>query len=196
MPTTYGKTQWGLKKMGFSVLTKEEKKITAFGEIHVQVGAITCAVSNDDSNANRQAADDGIHYDGSGASTATIELTCAQFDRWFKTNVLGYFTDGGGLGRGKGEKKEVAFIGETNTDQGSKRFVFYDCTSSEISVTYQSNDVDGNYTFAEETVTLTGKLVELPNGSERLYHECEKGDAEYDTYWTEVFYVPATNSQP
>jgi hypothetical protein len=52
------------------------------------------------------------------------------------------------------------------------------------------------YRFAEETVTLTGKLVELPNGSERLYHEFEKGDAEYDTYWTEVFYVPATNNQP
>jgi len=183
-----GKTQWGLKKMGFSKLTKANKAITAFGEIHVQIGAITVNITNDDSNANRQAADDGIHFDGSGASTATIEVTCAKFDKWFKTNILGYFEDGGGLGRGRGEKAEFCFIGETNTDQGSKRFLFYNCTSSDINESYQTNDVDGNYTFAEESVTLNAKIVELPSGLERLYWECESGAAEYDTFWNEVFY--------
>jgi hypothetical protein len=192
-----GKTQWGLKKMGFSLLTKADKKITAFGEIHVQVGAITVNITNDDSNNNRQAADDGIHFDGSGASTATIEITCAKFDKFYRTNILGWFEDGGGLGRGKGAKKEFCFLGETNTDQGSKRFLFYDCTSSDINESYQSNDVDGNYTFAEESVTLTAKMVELPSDIERLYWECENDAPEYAGFWSEVYYLePETQTEP
>lgn len=190
------KTQWNLTKMGFAPITKVDNKITAFGEIHVQIGAITAAITNDDSNSNRQAADGGVHYDGSGASSATIELTCAQFDSWYKKNVLGYFEDGGGLGRGKGEQKEVAFLGECSTDQGGKRFLFYDVTSSQINTTYQTNDVDGNYTFAEESVTLTAKMVELPNGDDRLYWECETGAEEYDGFWSEVFYVQSENPEP
>lgn len=191
-----GKTQWNLTKMGFAPSTKANGAITEFEAIHVQLGAITCAITPNDSTGNRQAGDGGVFYNGGGASSYNIDLTCAKFDRWFKTNVLGMLEDGSGLGIGAGEKKSVAFLAEASTDQGGKRFVFYDVTSTPISTTYQTNDVDGNYTFAEESVTLTATIVELPNGESRVGWECETGDEDYEGFWTTVYYAPAESPEP
>lgn len=185
-------TQWGIAKLGFALVEKTDGAITSFGDIHVMKGGINANMSSSDSDNNKQAADNGLHYDGSGAGNITCELQVAKFDRWFKKNALGFFEDGGGLGRGKGVKAEIATLVEVVTDQGGKRFVIYDGTSSDISVTFATTSVTGEITFSPETVTITGKLAELPNGTERSYFEIETGDEGYDTFWTDVYY-PMSN---
>lgn len=184
-------TQWGLAKCGFSSVTEVDGAITAFAAPHIQIGAITATISFPDNDNNKLAADNGVLFDGSG-SQVQVELTVSKFDKWFKKNVLGYYEDGGGLGIGRGSGNKVAFLAENCTDEGGERWVVYCCTSSKISVTHNTNAVNGDYSFATETVTLTGTLVKLPNDTERTYFECETGDAGYDDFWTAVYY-PTTS---
>lgn len=180
-------TQWGLAKCGFSTITRTSGDISAFATPHVQVGAISANITFPDSDNNKLAADNGVIFDGSG-SQVQVELTVSKFDAWFKKNVLGYFEDGGGLGIGRGSGNEVAFLAENNTDEGGARWLVYCCTSSKISVNYNTNAVNGDYSFATESVTLTGRLVKLPNDTERVYFEVEEGDTGYADFWTSVYY--------
>lgn len=191
MPNPESITQWGLAKAAFATMTKDGDTISAFGTPHHQVGAISANVSFAANTNNIQSADNGKHYGGEGTATVTIEFTCAKFDSWFKTNVLGYFTDGGGLGLGDGETSEVAALFEVNQDQGGKRFMLYDATSSQISVNYATTTYDGQVTYATETVTLTGTCVILPNGNKRSYFEVEEGDTGYSAFFEEVYYPAA-----
>lgn len=181
---------WGIKKLAFALFTNYGT--CTYDTPVVHPGAVSLAISTSDNDANRDAADNGIYYDGSTASNKTGELEVAKFSDWFKENALGFISEAGGLGEGDGTKQHFAMLFETDGDQGGERFVWYDCTSSDITQTLSTTDVDGNYTFAHETATITGRLIQLPNGNRRRAFKCDSDSTAYEDFFTAVFYPAAT----
>lgn len=196
MPNTEAITQWGISKLAFAEVTfGTDGAITAFGTPVMHRGAINLNVSANTNDGNRQAADNGLHYDAGGNSTKSGELQVAKFLDFFKRDYLGYIEEGGGLGEGDGTKKSFAMLFEVCTDQGAARVVWYDCTAGPISVTYATTDVDGNVTFSPETSTITGAKAVLPNGNRRSAWSCAQGSENYDSFFTAVFF-PETEENP
>ena len=187
-PITERIAEWGIHKLGFALVNKTNGAITSFGDVIMHPGAISLNVSAGNNTDNALAADDGRYYGGAGSKTKTGELVVALFNNWFRTNVLGEIYEGGGLGEGDASSAEFAMLWETNSDQGGTRNVWYDCTAGDIVKNFQTTTVDGTVTYATETSTITSTIAELPNGERRRKWSCEKGSANYDTFFDAVFF--------
>ena len=187
-PITERIAEWGIHKLGFALVNKTNGAITSFGDVTMHPGAISLNISAGNNTDNALAADDGRYYGGAGSKTKTGELVVALFNNWFRTNVLGEISEGGGLGEGDASSVEFAMLWETNSDQGGTRNVWYDCTAGDIVKNFQTNTVDGTVTYATETSTITSTIAELPNGERRRKWSCEKGSANYDTFFDAVYF--------
>lgn len=148
---------------------------------------VSIAVAPDDNTNNRDAADNKEVFNGSG-STVTLTVEATRFDDYYKENILGHISEGGGYGVGSTTRKHFAAIFDVDGNDKTERYVFYDCTSSEITRTHQTTDVDGNYTFAHETVTITARMAVLPNAQKRLYWSCFEGSTNFAGMHEAVYY--------
>ena len=180
---------WGISDLYFSVMAADG----TYGTPHHQENAVSLSETPEESNNNRDAADNKEVF-GSSSELVTFNLEVTKFDNWLKTSILGYIEEGDGLGIGDGTPKHFAMMVQNEGDEGPERSVWYDCTSSGISKTRQTTDVDGNYTFAHETVTITARKVTLPNDERRLGWSCSKGSTNYASFFTAVYYPAASNN--
>lgn len=186
--------QWGIEKLYFALFDEESETISYQTPVS-HPGAVSLSVTPGESDANRDAADNGEYFNGSGAANITGEIEVVKFTDWFKTNILGFFSEGGGIGEGDGAKKHFAMLFEVDGENGGKRIVWYDCVSSDISTTYTTTDADGAYTFAHETATITGRMIKLGGGTKRRAWSCESGSANFDGFFNAVYVPTATSGQ-
>lgn len=180
--------QFGISNLAFALRNADGTYETPV----MHPGADNLSISVEDNDSNKISKDNGLYYDGSGAASLTGELTVARFSDWYREKILGYIVEGGGLGEGQGEMAEFAMLFEADGNGGGRRFVWYGCTSGQISMTFATTSYDGTITEATEAATITGKLVELPNGNKRRAFSCEKGSANYDNFFDAVYY-PVTS---
>jgi len=192
MPTaTAAIAEWGISKLAFAIRKSDGTYETPV----MHPGAINLNVSNGNSSDNGLDADNGRYYGGAGASTKTGELNVAKFSDWFLENILGQVSEGGGVGEGDAESAEFATLWEVDSDQGGTRYVWYSCTSGDVSKTFATTTRDGTRTYATETATITSVLTELPNGNRRRRWKCEKGSDNYANFFEAVYY-PTTTEPP
>jgi phi13 family phage major tail protein len=184
-------TQWNLTRLAFAW----EKDGGGWDAPVEHPGVINLNISNNSNDSNRQAADGGLYYDAGGSSSKSGELQVAKFLTDFLVNALGQIEEGGGIGEGDGVKRRFAMLFEISGDQGGARYVWYFCTAGPISVTFATNDADGNVTFSPETSTITGAKAVLPNGNRRSAWSCAQGSENYDNFFTAVFF-PETEENP
>jgi phi13 family phage major tail protein len=184
--TQINKTQYGLKKLGFAL--RDSENLT-YGNIYWLPGAISLGLTRND-NAQTLAADDGEYDRGKAGKTVTGDLNVALFNEDWLTKVLGHYAVGGGIAEGDGTSAEFALVGQVSGDQGGYRFVWYGCTATDPTTTHQTIEVDGTINYATETCTITSKTVELSSGDSLRSFKCEKGTANYDSFFDAIYIPP------
>lgn len=188
MPINENIAEWGIHKLAFASITKSDGVITAFGTPWMHPGAITLNTQPGSNQDNALSADDGRYYGGAGSKSKTGELTVAKFLNKFLTDILGQEALGEGIAEGDGASAEFAMLWETNADQGGTRYVWYNCTASDITKNFQTTTYDGTVTYGTETSTITSTLAELPGGKTLRAFKCEKGSANYAGFFESVYY--------
>lgn len=182
MAASYNKVQFDIKKVHWA---KKYDDGTYDVPVHMP-GAEGLTVSNGDNDGNRIAADGGLYWDGGGSRTKTGELQMARFLEDFKKEILGFIEENGGLTEGDGASSHFALMWEGGGDLGGDRFVWFDCSSTVPTQTWQTTDVDGNITEASETATITAAMCEMADGTTRLAHCQPKGSEGYDNFFAQV----------
>ena len=179
---TLNKTQYGLCRLGYAIRDDSGN----YGAIKMMPGAISLGLTRNDDN-NGLAADNGKYDGGAGSKTVTGELNVARFSNDWLVDLCGYIVASGGIGEGDGEFANFALVGEVSGNLGGFRFVWYDCTTTAPTATYQTIEIDGTITYATETATITSKIADLGNDLRLRSWKLERDAEGYDTFFESVF---------
>lgn len=178
----YNKVQFGICKVHWA---KRYDDGTYGKPVHMP-GADTLTISNSDNEGNQIAKDNGLYWDGAGSRTKTGELVMARYLEDFKKAILGFIEEDGGFTEGTGATSHFALMFEGDGDLAGDRFVWFDCSATTPTQTWQTTAADGTITEATETSTITANLVEMADGVKRLTHYKSKGAVGYDTFFDKV----------
>lgn len=176
------KVQFGICKVHWA---KRYEDGTYGKPVHMP-GADTFTISNNDNDGNQISKDNGLYWDGAGSRTKSGELVMARFLENFKKEILGFIEEDGGLTEGTGATSHFALMFEGDGDLAGDRFVWFDCSATTPTQTWQTTAADGTITEATETSTITANLVEMADGVKRLTHYKSKGAPGYDTFFDAV----------
>lgn len=190
------KIKYGLENVYFAPRTEAEGGTVSYGTPVAVPGAVTASVSNN-INSNTFWADDGPYFVTNDKSNKTIDLEVADIAREIMTEYLGYVkAQGGGIiETDQAVNKPFALLFQILTDESARKFCYYNCTASEGDEDHSTKEDSIEPQTSNLSVTCSGE--QMDNGKRAYRHISDKGDADYDSFFTKVTMpVEATDAAP
>lgn len=175
------KVEFGISNLYVGTYTVDDEGVVTLGTPYHQKGAVSFSPEIDGGDENAFHADNIKYWSEYTDGAFSGDLNVALFDDTFKTQFLGYkTTTGGGLASVKGTTKPKVFVAfQIEGDDSARRAIFYNCSLSEITRSY--NTWTDTKTPDTETVTVN---VDGDNGTGITKATYKPSDSAYDTLFT------------
>lgn len=188
------KVKYGLKNVYYAKATVDVSTNTAtYGTPKRWAGAVELSLDAE-GETTKFRADNVDYWVGISNNGYSGDFESALIPDSFKTDILGYITDGNGIlvEDAGAPTQPFALLFQFEGDANATRHVLYNCTATRPSVTGSTTDEE----IEPQTETLELNAVAIHNSTldkDIIKSSCKVGDTAYST-WFDAVYQPTAPS--